>query len=156
MSEWQAPVDILIGDRPEVVLTILGREFPTATNVDDANWLDARVRVVGETFAGTVSMTLTAGDLPQLRDDVAAYLRGDVSAVAYLALEEQLELSLEGERGDSILRCVVRDRPGAAKSFGEDLALAFDVGRGFLERLVAALSECVRVYPPVGRPPGPA
>ena len=72
---------LLKGDNGKIKVEIFGYEYPTATDVDDSNWLQSRLETTGGPFSGSIAISLTTSELMQLHQqfaEVTKHLNGNI------------------------------------------------------------------------------
>lgn len=132
------------GHAGTIVLEIVGYENPTASNYDDANWLDAKLTAEIGPFAGTFAISLRTAELVGLCEDLekaAGSLSGQFS---FESMESDLALEGRFGRGGSVeLTGVVRTafQPGVA------LQYRLESDQSFLTQTVEDLKLVIREFP---------
>ena len=89
---------LLKGDNGKIKVEIFGYEYPTATDVDDSNWLQSRLETTGGPFSGSIAISLTTSELMQLHQQFAEVTKHLNGNIRFENLESNWILNLDFER----------------------------------------------------------
>lgn len=151
-----------------VRVLIHGRELPTATDFNDANWLRTTIYVrlgamMGGSFAAEVTATLRTDEIESFRAELSELVDGRRTVARFESMEEWLELEVDPDDGAWwplrwALRHGVRSWHVTGKVCDQPAlgsTLRFQIGeveRHQLDNLRRQLAEVLEAYPVVGSP----
>lgn len=124
---------------------ILGKEFPTELDNDDAQWLRVNIDViVGGRRASIREATLTIGEFTSFLEDLERLVAGSKRIARLDSMEEWIELVLDmNSRGGLEVRGRVLDAPGLGNSLEFTLE---DLDQTYLPPLVDELRAALSPY----------
>jgi hypothetical protein len=132
------------GDGGKIVIEILGYERPAASDVDDANWLDAKLSAEAGSFRGSFKLSLTTAELIGLWKDLEKAAVSLSGRVAFESLDSDLELTISfGDRGAVEIAGVLQPggwSPGA-------LHFQFQSDQSYLSKSVEELKSLSKQFP---------
>jgi hypothetical protein len=128
-----------------VVISVLGRQFPDASDWEDGNWLVSPVRISVGRFVGELPAQLRVDELQAFRLGLEQ-IRETLSGEAELfSMDGWLTLSVQCSRTGSLsVSGSADDSPGIGNK------LRFEIGgmdQSFLPTLIDQLQEVERAFP---------
>jgi hypothetical protein len=145
-------VEIVIGstERERLVLRVLGRSHPGATDYWDGNWVRVHARVTVGMFAGEVSCDLRTEELMDFRAQLARLYESVEGDAAFATMEGWLTLDLHGDHSGHVrVDGELFDRAGR---MGNALRFSVQIDQSYLPPILAALVEVEAHWPIQGRP----
>jgi hypothetical protein len=135
---------LIRGDAGELRLEILGYENPHATNVDDRNWLQARLEITGGPFSGSIELAITAFELAGLHQQLAEVTKSLIGSIRFETMESNWLLNLDFERtGTAVVSGMVIQNQAESNS----LQYEFRTDGITLEGMVRDLGKMVAEFP---------
>ena len=134
-------------ERERVVITVLGREHPSAQDFDDGNWLVARVAVAAGAWSGECRASLRSEEFAALLAGVRELERTLRGEAAFAPLEPWLTLRLEG---DGLGHVTVSGRADDDVAIGNKLHFHFELDQTYLGPLIKDLEAVMTEYPVIG------
>jgi hypothetical protein len=134
----------IVGQGGKIVIEVFGYENPSASNVDDANWLSSRFSVEVGPFAGSFKAALTTYDLLVLCERMETVLRTLSGQLSYQSTEDNLTLEAEFARNGTVeLKGVVQP----SGSYKAALHYRFESEPGHLSRTLQELKLLTEKFP---------
>lgn len=100
---------VFAGAGGKIEIEVFGYERSAVSDLDDANWLDARLLAEAGSFHGTFSLSLTTAELFSLCRDLEKAIDSLSGRVSLKSLESDLELTITfGARGAAEIAGVLR------------------------------------------------
>jgi hypothetical protein len=137
-------IALIIGDRGQLALEILGYENPQSQSVDDSNWLRATLKVRGGPFQGAISFGLMAEELAVLHEQLADAIKSLTGTVRFGTMEGNWAINLDFERSGT---AVITGTVAADVSEKNLLCYEFRADGITLEAVVRDLGNLVSEYP---------
>jgi hypothetical protein len=135
---------LLKGDKGKIKIEIFGYEYPIATDVDDSNWLQARLEVSAGPFTGSVEISITAAELAMLCRELTGVTKALTGNVRFETMEGNWTLYLDFQRtGTAVVSGVIT--PCQAQD--NSLHYEFRTDPITLEGLVRDLSRMATIFP---------
>lgn len=132
------------GDEGHLKLEILGYENPHSMDVDDANWLNARLESQAGPFNGSFKLALTAFELDFLYQQLAKAAKSLSQGFDFTSMEGNFSLRLEfSKTGTATLQGVVTPR----ENEGNALHFRFNSDPITLEATLRELGRLVEHFP---------
>jgi hypothetical protein len=149
--------EVIIGhpDGDHIVLRVLRRKHPSATDYDDANWVDAQVSISVRPWRGVFNADLRTDEFARFRQELVELSNGTRPEAMFAPMEPWLEFTLElGSSGEVHLKGESGPE-GFGRVFNEAL-LEFDFS-GFIEQaslpvVIHQLEAIEREFPVIGGP----
>jgi hypothetical protein len=128
-----------------VQISVLGRQFPDATDWEDGNWLISPVRIGVGRFAGELPAQLRIEELQAFRAGLEL-IRDTLSGVAELhSMDGWLTLSVQCSASGSLLVSgSADDNPGIGNKLRFEIA---GMDQSFLRDLIDQLQEVEHAFP---------
>jgi hypothetical protein len=149
--------EVTIGhpDGDHIVLRVLGRKRPSATDYYDGNWVDAEVTIVFRPWRGTFNADLRTDEFAHFRQELVELSNGTRPEAMFAPLEPWLELTLELGSSGQVNMKGMSGPEGFGRSFNEAL-LEFDIP-GFIEQaslpaVIHQLEAIEKEFPVRGEP----
>ena len=134
----------IVGQGGKIVIEVFGYENPSASNVDDANWLSSRLSVEVGPFVGSFKAALTTYDLLVLCERLGAALHSLSGHVSFQSTEDNLTLEAEFARnGTAELKGVVQP----SRSYNAALHYRFESEPGHLSQTLQELKLLTEKFP---------
>ena len=135
------------GSSDYIMVKVLSRQYPGATEYNDANWLCSEVKVVAGGFKANVSGYLVADEFPPFRDGLEKLNKTLAGKVEYYTLEDWLSIKIEGDgKGHISLEAELLDKPGSDNR----LTFSFELDQTFLPEIIRGLGQVISQYPVCG------
>jgi hypothetical protein len=134
----------IAGHAGKIVLDVFGYENPTASDYDDANWLDAKLTADVGPFSGTFAIALRTTELVRLCSDLEPAVRSVSGHFSFESTETNLAIEGHFGHGGSV------ELTGAVRPpFEPRIALHFrlESDQSFLSRTVDELNLLINEFP---------
>ena len=126
--------------RETLLVDVIARERPQATDSEDGNWLQAVVQVHVGGFDGRTAGALRAEEFVIFRDELAALHHSLRGTATLRTIEGWLTIQMAGDgRGHVELAGQLHDRPGSENR----LVFHLDVDQTHLPHVLAGLDDVV-------------
>jgi hypothetical protein len=135
---------LLKGDNGGIKIEILGYENPNATNVDDSNWLPARLEATGGPFSSSIEIAITAAELAMLCRELTGVTKALTGNVRFETMEGNWTLNLDFERTGT---AVVSGMITPSRAQDNSLHYEFRTDPITLEGLVRDLGKMATEFP---------
>jgi hypothetical protein len=99
--------EVIIGhpDGDHIVLRVLRRKHPFATDYDDGNWVDVEVSITVRPWRGAFNADLRTEEFARFRKELAELMNGARQEAMFAPMEPWLEFTLElGSSGEVHLK----------------------------------------------------
>jgi len=142
---------ILIGNEggQHVIIRALSRSRPEQTDYWDGNWIESEVRVAAGAFRGAYHLSLRSEEFADFSRQVALLARSLSGTARFSTMEEQLELTLNGDgKGHVQVEGTAMDQAG----IGNVLHFSFELDQTYLLKILRALEAVCSRFPVIGKP----
>jgi hypothetical protein len=130
-----------------LIIVLLGRSHPGASDYWDGNWVRASVEVQAGGFHGSASGDLRTDELAEFHEQLTRLQSSLRGTAVFATMEEWLSIRVAGDgRGHMVFRCLIRDKPG----IGNTLECTLVSDQTFTRDTVAELTCAVQAFPIIG------
>ena len=127
-----------------VEVSVLGYNYPGASDTWDANWLNVGIRVKSGAFEGRFPASFQTTDLLDLAKGLTRLYGSLKGAAKFRTLEDQLSLDFEVDSlGQIHVRGLARDMAG----IGNSLTFGMSFDQTLLQNSLEQLACLTRAYP---------
>jgi len=137
---------IIKADGRYIEITILHRTHPESIDFEDANWLDAQIKIEVPGFNGLYGTYLRANDFEQFREDLEKIIMYQSDKIEFSTMEEGIYLKgLLNATGNIKWK-------GVAKSSWGGSCLTFEIESDYssINSLLNQAKEILREFPIMG------